>query len=735
MFEITQILWWLTQATIVGYLVTRKTISDTTNQIIFAPVFGLGVAAIIGNSLWIWGYSTLLSRYLFVGGLTLGLLFLIKNIFEIKNKSLIIGAFFCAFFLALLSIAIPYSEKVFQAYPLDKFFYMSASILYEQENINYFMSGIKRFSENGDKSSFLIHPIFAEAVLSAHGRPAAELLFIIFSWATPRDLHRLGHAWETFSRVLQFTGILAIFWNLGCKKITSLFFSLSLAIGFWFQYTKDFNAWSSSFGLVLFIASSAYLLHISNQKKASMPNAISLGILCLAGLVIYPELGGPSLLAIFFATFLNSNLRSSLIVDIKIFILEVLLFLGATFLAYPTILDWMKRQYTLSPIMIGGHEHQGRNIFRLFSSLSERTEFIKFITASPFKIFTDPAGVTDIVIGIFGLPYVAYIGAPFILLTSLCLISFFINQNLSLSKKSIESFSQIITLHKWKTGVLVILITVPAISFVLSPDLRFQNLTDYSSLTLNAFLYSMYVPNLVGLKLNVITSYLFGFFLLGIFIWGMVLNQSRTNRILINEFLFFAAFFFCCFLLNLLGGIYRTLPFWGSLGSIIFITTLWISNNKFLRLIAIGAASAHLLFGYSIYYTSKRSGMERYADWYSNSTALRHTEVPTVKDKYNYDYTNLMPALKLCKAVYINMPSEDTRASRFHEMNLIFFLENNHIPVYLEMPLRNASLLLGDPFFNGFKNSNDVNTDCEINEEIRGGKISYKLDSRNLINK
>ena len=113
MFEITQILWWLIQATILGYIVTRKTINDTTNQILFAPLFGFSIVALVGNGLWMWGFPTLFPRYFFVALLLISLLYLFKNIRAIKNKGFLLSTLGCVFLLCIQSIFIPYSEKVF----------------------------------------------------------------------------------------------------------------------------------------------------------------------------------------------------------------------------------------------------------------------------------------------------------------------------------------------------------------------------------------------------------------------------------------------------------------------------------------------------------------------------------------------------------------------------------------------------------------------------------------------
>jgi len=545
----------------------------------------------------------------------------------------------------------------------------------------------------------------------------------MFSWPFPMELHRLGNDWQIFARILQFISIVAVLFNLTKEKFSSCLIALLITLGFWAQYTKDFNGWSSAFTLAITISAVAYLISLSIENTIPLKSRLVIYFLILSGIINYPELGIPSAICIIFLSIANKGLRI-LFFKSKFVYLEFMCLIGINFIIHPYIIAFIKRQFMLSPFMIGGEEHQGRNIFRLFSLIPERREFIQFITKSPFKIFTDPAAAPDMIIGIFGFPYVSYIGAPIVLLfTILAILAI---GYASLKKDYLLSIYNIFMKYHWVTIALLMLILIPIITFPFYPELRYPNSTSYSNLILNSYIYNFYNIYLSTLRINFLTSFLLGYLLLIIFTLGVLDNRLKNIQTLALSFLFYAAFFFGCILFNLIGGVYRTLPYWGMFGSIAFISALWTSNHKILKSLSVIFLTFHLIFGLSIFYTSNKMGMENYADWYSNSTALRHTEIPTVKDKYNYNYLPLVDKLRQCKVVLINMPSEDTRASRFHEVNLLLFLENNNIPTYINMPYRNASPLLGDAFFPGFK-PEDLYADCEVGEEIKDGKLSYNL--------
>ena len=166
----------------------------------------------------------------------------------------------------------------------------------------------------------------------------------------------------------------------------------------------------------------------------------------------------------------------------------------------------------------------------------------------------------------------------------------------------------------------------------------------------------------------------------------------------------------------------------GVFASLSLLIVLAGSESKILRGLAVMFGCAHLIFGASIFYVTNKGGMETYPKWYPNGTGVRHFEALSIRDKYDFDYTDLVPHLRLCHTVFIDLPknvSKEARAPRFYAVSLMLFLENNGIRHYLSMPYRNASLL-GEIFHPGFSRA-EVNPDCVVEEEIRNGRISYKF--------
>jgi hypothetical protein len=207
---------------------------------------------------------------------------------------------------------------------------------------------------------------------------------------------------------------------------------------------------------------------------------------------------------------------------------------------------------------------------------------------------------------------------------------------------------------------------------------------------------------------------------------------SAPKRILkiLGIMVAFYFFFFAIFLLTgKVGGAYRALPYWGTFGSICLLALLSSSESKLLRGVAIAAACVHLMFGASIFIVTNKRGMETYPEFYSHATGVRHHELATIRDKYDFDYLSLIPDLRLCQSVFLDLPqhvSRDNRAARFFVINIALFMENNNITHYLAIPYRNASPLIGDAFHPGFSKA-EVKADCTVEEETRDGRITYKL--------
>lgn len=699
MFDVLQISWWLIEATLLGFLFTRKFFENSTDRILFAPITGFACILIIGNMLWMQAISTHFMSFMFVVALVFAVIYLVRDWPRqpIDAPLWLAGG---AMLVILHGSLIPFSEKLFQGFPLDRFFYLGASILFEKETMSYFGDAFKRLAFNGDKRAFFIHPLLPIAVSEIKARPAAEIAFVLFSWATPRDLYRLANAWEVFIRVLQFTGLLALFWKGLGPRFLSGFLALATVFGYWFQYTKDFNAWGSSTCLALAIGLIALVILILNNGKVESRHRYFAYFLALAAVISYPEFGPLFCLGLFTMVCANGILRNGILLSKWVW-LELVGFAAAIFMVHPFIIAFMQRQYELAPSMIGGEAAMARGIYRLFGTLEERQEFVRQIIERPLRLITDPVALSDMAIGTFLFPYVTYFRSPATLFVALLIVGLLIWSYVTRSKPDPMGKSR---RKLWISLALIVF------SVVLFFGLRKTYLEKHVDLAQPA-------------------SLVLGALIVGLIAWAAIKTSRPNLRILLVLVTFYAVFFVLLLVMGKVGGSYRSFPFWGGIASATFLILLAASESKILHGLAVMVACTHLIFGASIFYVTNKRGMETYPSFYPNATGSRHFEVDTIRDKYDFDYTDIIPQLRLCHTVFLDLPknvSKELRAPRFHAVNLMFFLENNNIPYYLAMPYRNASPLIADEFHPGFKKG-DVNADCVVQEEVRNGRISYKF--------
>ena len=217
MFDLFAITIWIIESFILGLLITNKCFSDKSNQLLFAPIFGISAVFIIGNMLWCWGVPTYLIKYLFFLFLFIG----IQQLFQCRafliNK-LSFGVSLGALVIIFFSIAMPYQEKVFQAYPLDGLTYLGASILFQKYDLNYFTTALNSINSGGSLNAWLLNPSFPMGLSESKLRPASEIAFVIFSWPFPMELHRLGNDWQIFARILQLSQSLQFYLTLPKKN-------------------------------------------------------------------------------------------------------------------------------------------------------------------------------------------------------------------------------------------------------------------------------------------------------------------------------------------------------------------------------------------------------------------------------------------------------------------------------------------------------------------------------------
>jgi hypothetical protein len=172
MFDTYQIIWWLIEATLLGYCCTYRVFDNDTDRYVFAPIAGFASIHMLGCLLWMWSVPTYMTSFLFVGLLFLATIFYIRQRPK-PGSSILIAVIGGTVIVALHGSLIPFSEKVFQAYPLDRFYYLGGSILFAKENFHYFSDAIARVSFNGDKRSFFLHPMLPTGLLVMEGRPAS----------------------------------------------------------------------------------------------------------------------------------------------------------------------------------------------------------------------------------------------------------------------------------------------------------------------------------------------------------------------------------------------------------------------------------------------------------------------------------------------------------------------------------------------------------------------------------
>jgi hypothetical protein len=703
-FDSIQILLWLVQATVIGLYLNNKIFFRgelVDNVILFAPISGFISTLLIGSALWFLGVPTFLMRYLFIAVLVVSAISII-NARYIQYKFFKTPIFLWLLLGCLLVVIqgsfLPFSEKLFQAFPLDRFFYQGASILFEKENINYWQDGYSRLAFNGDKRSLLLDSLWPMAYNEIVARPAVDIGFVIFNWATPRDLFRLGNAWEVFFRTLQFWGLFGIFWKVLGPKFISGFLATTLIFGYWLQYAKDYNGWGSSACLAVIISAVSYLIFILDKNKIERRNCFYIVFLCIASVIIYPELGIPCVIGLFLIILGNKLLRKELILS-KSVLGYFIVFITGIFSFHPHIIEFIKRQAGLAPFMVGGEEFSARGIFRLLGSTRDRQTFVGNLSTDPVNFIFEPRTIADMLTGSVGLPYITYIQSALTLIILILIIEILFLDRI------IRRYPNLFNTLKDKLllGVSLLVLNVPLIVLIIHKVPR----------------YNLAIPISIAL----------GFLVLSVMIAGYFSSQNSKIKLLLALVAYYQLFFISMLIFKIVGGAYRVFPFWGVFASLTFLIILASFKNKIFTIFAYLIAISNLVFGFSIFYVTNTVGLEKFDSFYSLRTPVRHFEIENVRDRYNFDYTALIPDLKLCQSVFIAMPQnvdKEQRAPRFQAVSLALFLENNRIQHYLSMPYRNSSPLIGGEFHPGFKRE-EVNADCVVEDELKDGKIGYKL--------
>jgi len=706
MFDILQISWWFFQVTLVGYFFNQWFLEDDTDRLLFAAPIGLAATIVVSSIVWFWSIPIYVNSVVIAASLGAGLVMITRRYPKPSRSSL----FFLAGGVLLVAIQgsfIPFSEKLWQGYPLDRFGFLSTHILFQQENFKYFADALARISFNGEKQVFILHPMITAAFGEMQSRPAAGLVFGALAWMTPHDLHRLGNAWEVFLRAVQFASIFALFFKGLKSKFWAGFLSIGTIFGYWFQYMKDYNSWPHMVTLALVIALVALMVSILGKGEVSYKERLLVYLISLAMIINHAEFGIVLCLGLGIVIGLTPVLRKGFLYR-RVFIAESFGFIGLVLLAHPYIISWTTRMFIQSPGMVGGESAQARGIYSLFGSDNELYQFVSKIGESPIYLISDPVALSDMLIGSTGFAFVTYIGSSLTIIGTLVIILCI--GVAGVFKQAKESGNS----YQWSDRP-AILSFAACVGLVLMAVLTF-------------------CPNSVDPhSINIGASLLLGSLLFALIIYGTISSKTPGLRILLILSCFHLTFFIVCLFAKHFFGVlgagaaYRSLGYWGAFASMALTLQLASTEQGIFRAIAGCFSVFNLIFGLSIFWVANYGGMETYPKFYPNSTGVRHFEKETVRDKYDFDYLSLVESLSTCNLVFLDFKEVEPRGiGRFHAANLMMFLDNNRIRYRLGFPYLNGYNLLGGSYYPGFKKE-ELGVDCTVDQELRNGRISYRL--------
>jgi len=703
MFDVLQISWWFLQLTVVGYLCTYRLFRDDTDRLLFAPVTGLGAGILVSSTLWLWSFPSHSITFVLTVALGGGIACIIRT--RPKPSMAVVKWLLAGVLLVTLhGSLIPFTEKLWQGYPLDRFGFLNAHILFQQHNLKYFMDAVHRLGRSGDKSVMFIHPVITAAWGEMRARPACGLIFGSLAWLTPYDLHQLGNAWEVCLRVVQFSCVLALFYKVLGSRFLTGFLAVGTIFSYWFQYQKDYNSWPHMITMAFIIGIITLMISIVKEGRVIGKERYLIYMLAVAMIVNHAEFGLVLCLGLGIVVASNPVLRKEFLAR-KVFVLELAACVGLIFTAHPFIMGWIHRMFLQSPVMVGGESSQARGLYCLFGSGPQLFDFTRFVVAHPLHLIFNPAAFSDLIIGLTGLSFVTYLGSRITLGVTLLLIALACGGGFCLGSQDKKRLS-------WAGGLALVLALL-GLSFILSRS---------------------FLPNLIGVTaLNVSASIVLGVFLLSLLITSVVVSKEASLKVMLVLTLFHFAFFFGSLLafqwfgVMGAGAAYRSLAYWGAFASMTLYLYMASTNIPIFKVLAVLLVTFDLIFGFSIFWVANRGGMETYPDFYPNRCGYRHFEVPTVRDKYDYDYRDLIKPLRHCNLVFLDFKDTQSRGlGRFHAVNLMNFLDNNDIRYRLGFPYLNGYQLLSDAYYPGFK-AEEVNADCTVDEEVRNGRISYRL--------
>ena len=377
------------------------------------PQIGLGLLSCTITALWfckvsmIYAYVIVLSIDL---SLFLFLLFcykkqILKPIFLNKGYLGCVALVICL--LVIQSAAVPFSSKISQGFPWDRYTYIGAAVGFTQHDLKFYQDQIRTLESDGSNKQFWLDHINGPMISNdMHKRPTVDLLIGVLNFNNKNQLHYLGHSFETLLRIMQFFSFLYLCSLLVKNKYIAVVITGSFAFGYWFQYIKDFNAWGFQFATIFSVASLATIVDLLKTPEKPLGRTICLGLFIATACIGYPESGIILSLILLSSLAAIYLLHKSTKKTILISIIAITIGLLVSFLIYPYELSYIKWLFgRLNDTDFSECERYIRSLLNPYIwSQTERYDFIKNGVTPLTKHISSL--YPSIVLGIMGLHYV-----------------------------------------------------------------------------------------------------------------------------------------------------------------------------------------------------------------------------------------------------------------------------------------------------------------------------------------
>ena len=242
------------------------------------PIIGLAVIAVTTTVLWFFDIFLGTIYYFFIFLLLIYAIILIRDYKNLKiifirpNNYIVVSIL--AILISIQGALVPFSAKVYQGYPWDRFVYVGAAIGFTQNKLSFYERADKQLAYDGSNKSYWFEHLNASmATNEMHNRPTVDLLFGIFNFNAVNNLYELGNSYETFFRIMQFLSFYYFCSQFIRNRKLAAIISGSIALGFWGQFIKDFNAWGYQFATIMVISSIGIIIEsLKNNNLNSFNN-------------------------------------------------------------------------------------------------------------------------------------------------------------------------------------------------------------------------------------------------------------------------------------------------------------------------------------------------------------------------------------------------------------------------------------------------------------------------------